>query len=169
MADEPYGVLDEAMLRPPQIAGCERIPFLVMLGAVAFVTVTGFGLTLPGAIGGIFLVAAGVMLLRRIAAHDPFWFAILFEAARFPRRMPDVLPDRTLPQDLAFVGYEDSPSAGVVALHRTAAATFVVVPAVAAWLLFGLVPALCTLTVLAVVVAAVLVRHMPRPSKPDAA
>ena len=112
MADEPYGVLDEAMLRPPQIAGCERIPFLVMLGAVAFVTVTGFGLTLPGAIGGILLVAAGIMLLRRIAAHDPFWFAILFEAATYPRRMPDVLPDRTIPQDLAFVGYADPPSPG---------------------------------------------------------
>ena len=161
MADEPYGVLDEAMLRPPQIAGCERIPFLVMLGAVVFVTVTGFGLTLPGAIGGIFLVAAGVMLLRRIAAHDPFYFAILFEAATFPRRMPDVLPDRTLPQDLAFVGYDDPPTPAVVALHRTAAATFVVVPAAAAWLLFGLVPALCTLAVLAVVVAAVIVRNMP--------
>ena len=161
MADEPYGVLDEAMLRPPQIAGCERIPFLVMLGAVVFVTVTGFGLTLPGAIGGIFLVAAGVMLLRRIAAHDPFYFAILFEAATFPRRMPDVLPDRTLPQDLAFVGYDDPPTPAVVALHRTAAATFVVVPAAAAWLLFGLVPALCTLAVLAVLVAAVIVRNMP--------
>ena len=166
MADEPYGVLDEAMLRPPQIAGCERIPFLVMLGAVAFVTVTGFGLTLPGAIGGILLVAAGVITLRRIAVHDPFWFAILFEAATFPRRMPDVLPDRTIPQNLAFVGYADPPSPAVVALHRTAAAAVVVVPAAAAWPLFGLVPALCTLGVLAVIVAAVLVRKMPRSGKP---
>ena len=168
MADEPYGVLDEAMLRPPQIAGCERIPFLVMLGAVAFVTVTGFGLTLPGAIGGILLAAAGVMVLRRIAVHDPFWFAILFEAATFPRRMPDVPPDRTIPQDLAFVGYADPPSPAVVALHRTAAAAVVVVPAAATWLLFGLVPALCTLGVLAVAVAAVLVRKMPRSSTPEA-
>ena len=161
MADEPYGVLDEAMLRPPQIAGCERIPFLVMLGAVAFVTVTGFGLTLPGAIGGILLVAAGIMLLRRIAAHDPFWFAILFEAATYPRRMPDVLPDRTIPHGLAFVGYADPPSPAVVALHRTAAATVVLVPAAAAWLLFGLVPALCTLGALAVAMAIVIIRNMP--------
>lgn len=162
MADEPYGVLDEAMLRPPQIAGCERLPFLVMLGAAAFVTVTVFGLTLPGTIGGIILIAAGVMLLRRIAAHDPFYFAILFEAATFPRRMPDVLPDRTLPQDLAFVGYDDPPSPAVVALHRTAVAAVVVAPAAAACLLFGAVPALFTLAALAVVVAAVIVRNMPR-------
>ncbi|MYG26982.1 MAG: hypothetical protein F4213_13325 [Boseongicola sp. SB0677_bin_26] len=164
MADEPYGVLDEAMLRPPQIAGCERIPFLVMLGAVAFMTVTVFGLTLPGTIGGIILIAAGVMLLRRIAAHDPFYFAILFEAATFPRRMPDVLPDRTLPRDLAFVGYDDPPSPGAVMLARTAAIVVVVAPAAAAWPLFGLVPALCTLGVLGVVVAAVIIRNMPRSS-----
>ena len=160
MADEPYGVLDEAMLRPPQIAGCERIPFLVMLGAVAFVTVTGFGLTLSGAIGGILLVAAGVMLLRRIAAHDPFWFAILFEAAKYPRNMPNVLPDRTLP-DLAFVGYDDPPSPGAVLLARIAAVAGVTLPAGAAWLLFGLVPALCTLVGLAVAMTVVIVRNMP--------
>lgn len=165
MADEPYGVLDEAMLRPPQIGGCERIPFLVMLGAVAFVTVTGFGLTLPGAIGGIFLVAAGVMLLRRIAAHDPYWFAVLFEAARFPRRMPDVLPDRTLP-DLAFVGYDDPPSPGAVLLARTAAVAGVLLPAGAVWALVGLVPALCTLAVLAVVMTVVIAGNMPPDREP---
>ncbi|MYE12236.1 MAG: hypothetical protein F4X99_11390, partial [Gammaproteobacteria bacterium] len=55
MEDEPYGFLDEAMLRPPQILGCERMPFLFTVGMATFVTVTAFGITLPGAIGGILL------------------------------------------------------------------------------------------------------------------
>lgn len=161
MEDEPYGFLDEAMLRPPQILGCERMPFLFTVGMATFVTVTAFGITLPGAIGGILLAAAGVMVLRRIAAHDPFWFAVLFEAAQFPRRMPDVLPERTLP-DLAFVGYDDPPTPGTVLLARTGAVALVFAPAAAAWLFLGLVPALGILVVLAVVVTVVIVRHAPR-------
>lgn len=161
MQDEPYGYLDEAMLRPPQLLGCERMPFLFTVGAAAFLTVTGFGITLHGVAGGVLLAAAGVIVLRRIAAYDPFWFAVLFEAARYPRRMPDVLTDRTIPQDLAFVGYDDPPSPAAVALHRTVAAIAVVVPATVAWLLFGLVPALCTLSALAVAMGVVIMRNTP--------
>ncbi|MYE10513.1 MAG: hypothetical protein F4X99_02390 [Gammaproteobacteria bacterium] len=161
MDDQPYGTIDEAMLRPPQILGCERMPFLAVVGAAAFVTVAGFGLTIPGAIGGFILAGAGVMVLRRIAAHDPFWFAVLFESARYPRDMPDVLPDRTLPP-LAFVGYDDPPSPVSVLLARIAALAAVTLPAAGVWALFGLVPALCTLGVLAMVLAAVVLRFMPR-------
>ena len=159
--DDPYGFIDEAMLRPPQILGCERMPFLAMAGMATFVTVTGFGITLPGIVGGVMLAAAGVIVLRRIAAHDPFWFAVLFESARYPRHLPDVLPDPTLPRDLAFVGYDDPPSPAVVLLARIAAFAFVVLPAAAAWALFGFVPALCTIVVLAVALTLVFVLNVP--------
>ena len=160
MDDAPYGFIDEAMLRPPQILGCERMPFLAMIGAAVLVTVVGFGITIAGAIGGAMLAGAGVMVLRRIAAHDPFWFAVLFDSARYPRDMPDVLPDKTLP-DLAFVGYADPPSPETVVLARTAALAGVVLPAGAVWPLLGLVPALCTLGVLAVAMTLVVVRNRP--------
>ena len=162
--NEPYGFIDEAMLRPPQILGCERMPFLAMIGAVVLVTVVGFGFTLPGVIGGVMLAGAGVMVLRRIAAHDPFWFAVLFESARYPKDMPDVLPDRTLPK-LAFVGYDDPPSDAAVLLARLAALSIVVLPAAAAWALFGLVPALVTLVVMAALMAFVIIRYMPESRK----
>ena len=128
MDDDTYGFIDEAMLRPPQLFGCERTPFLAVIFFATFVTVVGFGITLSGIVGGVMLAAAGIMLLRRIAVYDPFYFAIMFEAARYPRHMPDVLPDRTLPRDLAF----------------------------------GLVPALCTLAVMAAAMAYIIVRFMPR-------
>lgn len=164
MENEPYGFIDEAMLRPPQILGCERMPFLVVVGIAGFVTFTGFGFTLPGIVGGAMLAGAGVMVLRRIAAHDPFWFAVLWESARYPRHMPDVLPDRTLP-DLAFVGYDDPPSPATVLLARIAAIAGVTLPAGAAWLLFGLVPALCTLAVMTAAMAYIIVRYMPPSGK----
>ncbi len=161
MEEQPYGFIDEAMLRPPQILGCERMPFLAVIGMAAFVTVIGFGITFPGIVGGVMLASAGVMVLRRIAAHDPFWFAVLFDAAKYPRHMPDVLPDPTLPRHLHFVGYDDPPSDGAVLLARIAAAAGVVLPAAAAFALFGPVPALCTLAALAAVLAGVVVRCMP--------
>ena len=163
MNEGTYGVLDEALLRPPQIFGCERMPFLFMIGMATFVTVVGFGLTFPGLVGGVMLAAAGVMVLRRIAAYDPFWFAVLFEAARYPRHMPDVLPDRTIPHDLAFVGYDDPPSDVAVFLARTAALMIVVLPAGAAYAVLGLVPALAVLAVMTAAVAFVIWRYMPRP------
>ena len=161
MDEDSYGVLDEALLRPPQILGCERSPFIAVIFAATFVTVAGFGITLQGLVGGVMLAAAGVMVLRRIAVHDPFWFAVLFEAARYPRDMPDVLPDRTLPK-LAFVGYDDPPSDAAVLLARLAALAIVVLPAGAAWAIVGLVPALGTFAVMTVAVTFVIVRYMPR-------
>ena len=161
MDEDSYGVLDEALLRPPQILGCERSPFIAVIFAATFVTVAGFGITLQGLVGGVMLAAAGVMVLRRIAVHDPFWFAVLFEAARYPRDMPDVLPDRTLPK-LAFVGYDDPPSDAAVLLARLAALAIVVLPVGATWALFGLVPALGTLVVMAAAMTYIIVRYMPR-------
>lgn len=161
MDEEAYGHLDEAMLRPPQILGCERAPFLLVLGASAFLSITVFGITFPSLVAAVMLAFAGVMVLRRIAAHDPFWFAVLFESARYPRHLPDVLPDPALPRDLAFVGYDDPPSRAAVLLAWIAAVAGVVLPAAAAWVLFGLVPALCTLVVIPVAMALVLVPRVP--------
>lgn len=165
MDDEPYGFIDEAMLRPPQVLGCERMPFLFTIGMATLVTVVGFGLSPTGLVGGVLLAAAGVMVLRRIAAHDPFWFAVMFEAMKYPRHMPDVLPDRTLPRDLAFVGYDDPPSDSAVLLARAAALAIVVLPAGATWALLGLVPALGVFSVLAATLALVIWRYMPSSGK----
>ena len=123
--EEVYGMIDEALTRPPQLLGCERMPFLVMVGSAATVTVVAFGINFTGLVVGVVLVAAGLMLLRRIAAYDPFCFAVLFEAARYPRHMPDVLPDPTLPRHLPFVGYDDPPAPGTAALVRTVLAVAV--------------------------------------------
>ena len=160
MDEETYGFIDEAMLRPPQILRCERMPFLAAVGAAAFVTVAGFGLTLPGLLGGVLLAAAGVMVLRRVAAHDPFWFAAAFEALRHPRHMPDVLPDPALPP-LAFVGYDDPPAAGTVLLARGAAVAGVALAGAGAWALLGPVPALCTAGALAAALAIAVLRCTP--------
>lgn len=160
--DETYGRIDEALLRPPQILGCERMPFLFTIGMAAFVTVAGFGLTLAGIAGGVLLASAGVIVLRRLATHDPFWFAVVFESAKYPRHMPDVLPDRTISRDLAFVGYDDPPSDVAVLLARVSALAIVVLPAGAAWAHFGLAPAFAVLAVMAGSLGIVIARCMPR-------
>ncbi len=166
MDEDTYGALDEALLRPPQLLGCERTPFLFVIFSATFLTVAGFGVTFPGLVAGIMLAAAGVMVLRRIAAYDPYWFAVQFAASRYPRHMPDVLPDTTIPRDLAFVGYDDPPSDVAVFFARTAALAIAVLPAGAAWAIFGLLPALAVLAVMAAAVAFVIWRCMP-PSRKD--
>ncbi len=116
----PYGTIDLDLARPPLLLGCERTPFIVAVGACAFIVVVLFGITFAGVIAGGMLVSAAVMVLRRVAAYDPYYFAVLIEASRFPRHMPDVLPDPTLPGHLPFVGYDDPPSAKTVMLARMA-------------------------------------------------
>ena len=165
MDEETYGVLDEALLRPPQLLGCERTPFLFVIFSATFLTVAGFGVTFPGLVAGIMLAAAGVMVLRRIAAYDPYWFAVQFAASRYPRHMPDVIPDTTIPRDLAFVGYDDPPSDVAVLLARVAALAIVALPAGAAYAILGLAPALVVLAVMASALGIVIARHMPRAEK----
>ena len=162
MDEDTYGVLDEALLRPPQLLGCERTPFLFVIFSATFLTVVVFGVTFPGLVAGIMLAAAGVMVLRRIAAYDPYWFAVQFAASRYPRHMPDVLPDTTIPRDLAFVGYDDPPSDVAVLLARVAALAIVVLPAGAAYALLGLVPAFVVLAVMACALGIVIACHLPR-------
>lgn len=165
MDEDTYGVLDEALLRPPQLLGCERTPLLFVIFSATFLTVVVFGVTFPGLVAGIMLAAAGVMVLRRIAAYDPFWFAVQFAASRYPRHMPDVLPDTTIPRDLAFVGYDDPPSDVAVFLARVATLAIVVLPGGAAYALLGLVPALVVLAVMAGTLGIVIARCMPRAQK----
>ena len=165
MDEDTYGVLDEALLRPPQLLGCERTPFLFVIFSATFLTVAVFGVSFPGLVAGIMLAAAGVMVLRRIAAYDPYWFAVQFAASRFPRHMPDVLPDTTIPRNLAFVGYDDPPSDVSVLLARVAALAIVVLPAGATWAIFGLVPALGVFAILAATLALVIWRYMPPAQK----
>lgn len=106
---EAYGHIDIDLIRQPQLLGCERAPFLVMLATVSFVTLVVFGVTPQGIVGGVMLFCAGLIVLRRCAVVDPHWFAVRLEAIKYPRHMPNVLPDKTLPRHLPFVGFGDPP------------------------------------------------------------
>lgn len=88
-----YGYINPAFVRPPQLAGCERVPFLMMLGIVVFTVVVVFGVSPSGLIGGILMAIAGRGALKQIAAYDPYFFAVWGEAIKLPRSLPDVLPE----------------------------------------------------------------------------
>ena len=99
--------IDVDLARPPNILYCERVPFVVLVGTVVFVTVVFFGITFHGLIAAFILMAAGVGVLRQLFAHDPHFFAVYAKALKYPRRLP-AEPDRPMP-DLPFIGYADRP------------------------------------------------------------
>ncbi len=99
--------IDVDLARPPHILYCERMPFVVLVGAVVFVTVVFFGITFHGLIAAFILMATGVGVLRQLFAHDPHFFAVYVKALKYPRRLPAV-PDAPMP-DLPFIGYADRP------------------------------------------------------------
>ena len=115
--------IDVDLVRPPHILYCERMPFVVLVGAVVFVTVVFFGITFHGLIAAFILMATGVGVLRQLFAHDPHFFAVYAKALKYPRRLPAV-PDAPMPDlprgghwppswhggaSLAFIGYADRP------------------------------------------------------------
>ena len=99
--------IDVDLARPPNILYCERVPFVVLVGAVVFVTVVFFGITFHGLIAAFILMATGVGVLRQLFAHDPHFFAVYAKALKYPRRLP-AEPDRPMP-DIPFIGYADPP------------------------------------------------------------
>ncbi len=130
--EDPYGSVDLDLARPPLLLGCERTPFIAAVGAGAFAVVVLFGITFTGVTAGGMLVVAAVMVLRRVAAYDPFFFAVHAEGLGFPRHMPDVLPDPSLPGHLPFVGFDDPPRRETVLLARAVPAAVVLSAAAAA-------------------------------------
>lgn len=110
----PYGYINPAFVRPPLLAGCERTPFLIMLGIVVFTVVAVFGVSPSGLIGGILMTIAARGALKQVTAYDPYFFAVWWEAIKLPRSLPDVLPeDRIpLPSPAPLTGEPASPTAG---------------------------------------------------------
>ena len=101
--------INPAFVNPPLLAGCERIPFLIMLGTVIFITVVLFGINPVGMLCGVGLFFLGRYVLRRYAAYDPYFFAMWWEARQYPRRMPEVEVCPTV-GDCAFIGYDEPPT-----------------------------------------------------------
>ena len=106
-AMRPITHIDVDLARPLQILQCERIPFVVLVGTVVFVTVVFFGISFHGLFAAFMLMAVGVGVLRRIFASDPYFFAVYAASLRYPRSMP-ATPRVELPP-LPFVGYGARP------------------------------------------------------------
>ena len=98
-----------AFVNPPLLSRCERVPFLLMLGAVIFVTIVLFGINPIGLLCGVALFFLGRYKLREIAEYDPYFFAMWWESKQFPKHMPDVEWD-PLVGDCAFIGYDQPPT-----------------------------------------------------------
>ena len=96
-----------AFTAPLLLSGCERIPFLLMLGAVVFVTVVLFGITIIGLPCGVALFLLCRYKLREIAEYDPYFFAMWWESRKYPKHMP--ASEWYGAGDCAFIGYDDPP------------------------------------------------------------
>lgn len=119
MTDNPDPFIDEtqalrikyippAFTAPLLLSGCERVPFLLMLGTVIFATIVLFGITIIGLPCGVALFLLCRYKLREIAEYDPYFFAMWWESRKYPKHMPasewqDV-------GDCAFIGYDDRPT-----------------------------------------------------------
>ena len=143
-ADRPFppmGRFDKHLTAPPQIMGCERLPFLVLVGTVAFLATLALGLTSP-----IFLVAGlaacGVILvnglrwLRAMFEYDPHWFAMRWLAVTWPRDLPDAPPPAWV-KDCAFIGYDDPPAPREVAAAWAKVLAVLALAGGLVWLVFG--------------------------------
>ena len=133
------GRFERHLITPPMLFGCERMPFLVWLGVIAFLVVAVFGITPWGLIGGALMFAGGVIWLRQIAEGDAQWFAMRLERMKYPTHMPDVLPDPRL-KDWDFVGFDDPPAPETVLKAWAGVSAAALVPAGLVALIFGIVP-----------------------------
>ena len=109
----PYGTIDQDLARPPLVFGCERLPFIIWMGVVAFLLLVVFGITVTGVIAAVAMAVIGVWALRGIAEDDPFFFAVWWEASKYPKHLPRVADDPMV-DDLDFVGYEDMADKGIL-------------------------------------------------------
>ncbi|WP_170565596.1 VirB3 family type IV secretion system protein [Ruegeria atlantica] len=130
------GRFEMHLITPPMLFGCERMPFLVWLGVIAFLVVAVFGITPWGLIGGALMLAGGILWLRDIARDDPQWFAMRLERMKYPTHMPDVLPDTRL-KDWDFVGFDDPPAPETVLKAWLGVSAAALAPAALVALFFG--------------------------------
>ena len=131
------GRFEMHLITPPMLFGCERMPFLVVLGAVSFIVLAVFGITPWGILGGALMLIGAVIWLRRIGEYDPQWFAMRLERMKYPLQMPDVLPDPRL-KDWDFVGFDDPPAPEVVMKAWLGVCAAALVPAGLVALLIGM-------------------------------
>ena len=137
----PMGRFEKHLTAPPQIMGCERIPFLVLTGVVAFLAVIFLGVGHPILIvGGLISCAlfflGGLRWLRAMFEYDPHWFAMRWLGMTWPRHLPDAHPPAWL-KDCAFIGYDDPPTAADVVLAWVKVLGAIAIPALLAGLVFG--------------------------------
>ena len=109
----PVGRFEAHLIAPPQILGCERIPFLTLVGIIAFLIIVVFGINVTGVTGGLLMFLGGVRWLRAIFEIDPYYFAMRRLAIQTPRSLPAEHPPAYM-KAWAFVGYDDPPSADAV-------------------------------------------------------
>ena len=137
------GRFEMHLITPPMLFGCERVPFLVWLGAVAFLVVAVFGITPWGIIGGLLMFAGGIIWLRRIAEDDRQWFAMRLERMKYPTHMPDMLPDPCL-KGWDFAGFDDPPAPETVLKAWAGVSAAALVPAALVVFIFGGLPGALT-------------------------
>ena len=133
----PIGRFEKHLIAPPQILGCERTPFLVLVGVVAFLVIVVFGIDIFGIIGAALIFIGGVRWLRAMFEQDPHWFAMRWLGMRYPRHLPDELPPAYM-KDWAFVGYDDPPAPEEVFMAWLKVIAAMLVPAGLVALFFGL-------------------------------
>ena len=109
----PLGRFEKHLTAPPDILGCERTPFLVLLGTVAFLVIAVFGIDVFGIIGGGLIFIGGVRWLRAMFEQDPQYFAMRWESMKYPRHLPYELPPEH-EKGWAFVGYDDPPAPEII-------------------------------------------------------
>ncbi|WP_420010390.1 hypothetical protein [Tateyamaria sp.] len=159
------GRFDMHLSRHPQLLGCERLPFLVLLGTVAFLVIVLFGITLRGLLGGGLMLAGGILWLRYLAQIDPLWFAVRRARMAYPVDMPDIPPDPRL-GTWAFVGCQDPPPLDRVLRAWGAVAVVISVPSAGVALFAG--PGAGAATFVAVMLAvALLAFTMPKDPADD--
>jgi len=130
------GRFEQHLITPPQILGCERLPFLILCGLVAFLIVVVFGVDIFGIAGGALIFHGGIRWLRAMFEQDPHWFAMRWLALTVPRRLPDELPPACI-EDWAFVGFDDPPTPEAIFGAWLTIAAILVVPAGLAAVLSG--------------------------------
>lgn len=137
----PMGRFEKHLTAPPQIMGCERIPFLALTGVVAFLAIIFLGIGHPVlSVGGLISCAlffpGGLRWLRAMSEYDPHWFAMRWLGMTWPRHLPDEHPPAWL-TDCAFIGYDDPPTTAEVVTAWVKVLGAIAIPAILTGLVFG--------------------------------
>ena len=86
--------ISQALTRTLLMAGCERTGFgLVVAAGAGLLMLAWQSWSIPACMGGITILLGGLAVLRRMARHDPQWWAVY----RRNRRYKAFYPARSTP------------------------------------------------------------------------